>query len=414
MTHRFLCVFRVFRIAAGLHLLLLAACSPPPAREEATAETLVTRGRFERGSTFPGTVVAAQRELLASSLSQPAALLWLAPEGARVAAGDVVARLDVTPLLPALATLQRDVTLATAERATLLEAEFPLQIAALQEEMRDVQEQLRLAEEALPLWQALAEEALLSPAELREQETRLQRLRETLTARQQRLDLLQQVTHPNRLLQAEARLEGAQRQAALLEDQIAAAELRAGMDGMVVHVPLHLSGEFRTAGPGDQLFRNQTFLQIADVSTLVVSCLIPEAALGRVPPQAPARVTPLAYPELSLAAQVMHIGTAATTQPGSPAREKFFAVTLLLKEPDPRLRIGMTAQVRIQDRLDPQAVLLPRAWVDWQTGEPRVRLRQADGSSRWQAVTLLDGNETHFRVRDGVQPGDRLLRPEGL
>jgi len=405
MTFKRLSLFLLLLLAFGLLRFW-----PRAAAEPETPHTL-ERGVFEQWTPFLGSLESVRREAHASAISQPAALLMLAPEGALVGADDVVAVLDVAHLQASLAALERDLTLAETELRSLREAELPLQLAVLQEELREAEESLQREERVRPRWEELAEEGLLSPGELQEQAGRIQRLRETAAARRNRLELTRNVLHPARVEQAEARRESARVQVDLLRGQVASAEIRAGLDGMVVHLPLHIGGEYRTAREGDTLFRNQEFLRVADMSHLVVSCLVPEARLALAPAGAEARVTPDAFPDLALRAQVLSVGATAVSVPGRPAREKFFVVSLLLEETDPRLRTGMSARVHIRARLEPDSLLLPRHLVRWEGLNAFVRVRDPEGI-RLQPVELDGGNEQVFRVLGGLNGGELILPPE--
>lgn len=401
------------RLLFFLLLLLAGAAAWRLLRSGDTAPDTVTveAGLFELWTPFSGSLDSVRRESVASPISQPAALLLLAPEGAAVSKGDVVAVLDVSPLESSLATLERDLTLAEAELRSLLEAELPLQLAALEEELREAREALQREERVRPRWEELAEQGLISPGELAERSERAQRLRETAESRERRLTLTREVLHPARIQQAEARRDSALRQARLLRGQVAAAEIRAGLDGIVLHLPLHIGGEYRTVREGDMLFRNQEFLRVADMSHLVVTCLVPEARISLAPAGARALVYPDAFPDLALEATVMSAGATAETVPGRSPHEKFFRVTLLLEDSDPRLRTGMNTRVLIRSRLEPDSVLLPRPLVSWQGGTPRVQVAGARGAV-WRDLDLDGGNGEVFRVRDGLRAGERVIVPE--
>lgn len=382
----------------------------PRAEESGWDAHEVVSGTFERRSLFTGTLESVRRESVFSRISQPTAILYLAPEGTLVEPGDMVAVFDASTLRASLVGLERDVSLAEAEKRTLVEAEIPLQLAGLEAESRALRATLEEERRIMLRMEELEGDGLVSGRELETHRARVARLKEDLAALERKTALTREVVHPGRIQQAEAKLESARSQRDLTLQQVRDAEIRAGIAGMVVYLPLHFGGEHRTAREGDTVHRNQEFMHIADMERLVARCLVPENRLSDTRPGSPARVVPEAFPELDLEAQVLSVGSVATTVAGRPSWQKFFTVNLLLFESDPRLRNGMTTRVHIQSRLEPDSLLVPRSHVSWEQDRPHA-LRLRDGRAERMPLELDGGNDTHFRVVSGLQEGDQILRP---
>lgn len=403
--------FGVF-IRFGMFLLVGAGCGHS-AREGDVETVEVQVADFEVWTPFQGVLDSVQSESVASSISQPAALLMLAPEGAVVQPGDVVAVFDTSSLEANLATLERDLVLAETEARTLTEAEIPLRRAKLASDLRDARNALAQEMSIRERMIGLAEEGLISPGELAGYQSRLQTGTETVVGLDTQIRLHDEVIAPSQRQQAEARLESARRQLALVRNQMAGARVTATQAGRVVYLPLHISGEFRTVREGDTVYRNQEFMRISDMEHLVVRCEVPESRLSRVPAGAPVRVVPDAFPELEVEGQVLSISSVAIQPAGRPAHAKTFTVTLLLENTDPRLRTGMTLRAHILSERHPQSVLVPRAYVRHLDGTPHVWVHASAGANS-VAVTLGSGNQTHFRILDGPEPGTVLRRPPAL
>lgn len=402
-------IFPVILLAgAGLWLRTRHA---PHARTPAAEALTVKRGTFERWSVFSGSLESVEREPVFSRISQPAAILHLAPEGALVEEGDVVAVFDASSLRASLLGQERDLALAEAEKRTLVEAEIPLQLSGLETEARELRAALEEERRIALRMEELETEGLVSKREVADHRARAARREEDLASHERQTALTREVIHPARVQQAEAKLESARRQRDLTLQQVREAEIRAGIAGMVVYLPLHIGGERRTAREGDTLYRNQEFMHIADMDRLVVRCLVPESRLADTRPGSPARVVPEAFPDLEMEAQVLSVGSVATTVAGRPAWQKFFTVTLLLFDSDPRLRNGMTARVHIQSHQEPASLLLPRSHVAWDDNQP-FALRMRDGGPERVDLELGGGNDTHFHVVSGLREGDRVLRPQ--
>lgn len=392
-------------VAGGLFLRPFA-----PGPEETAPTHTVSEGLFEVWLPLSGTLESLRSENIVSSISQSTTILYLAPEGARVAPGDLVARFDSAALQQTLANLERDATLAASELTALQSAELPLQAAQLDNETAELAARLRQEEAITNRMRDLAERELISPPEFDAHQERLRRLQTELAAKEHQRDLTRNTLHPARIQQATAKRDTADRQLQLVREQIQGAEIRAGIPGTVVYLPLHIHGDYRTLREGDTVHRNQPFMQIADMSQPVVRCLVPEAGLSTLRPGLPAVITPDAFPDVKLPSEIIAIGSTARSMPGRPAWQKFFEVSLLLEEADPRLRTGMSVRAMTRTHHHPRATLLPRHLVDWADNTPTVRVLE-NGHPVRRTLEIDGGHPTHFHVRSGLQPGEQVLTP---
>ena len=211
----------------------------------------VEKGTFERWTAFPGELDVLESASIQSSLSQPATLLHLAPEGGTVEPGDLVAIFDVGALSASLATLERDLTLAESELRTLEAAELPLRRDRLQAELAEARSGWEQEERIRGRMAELAEESLISPGELATWADRVERLRESVSRLEAQQRIQEEILFPALLEQARARATSARRQWELVREQVDGATISAPIGGRVVLPPLHLQGEFRAARAGD-------------------------------------------------------------------------------------------------------------------------------------------------------------------
>lgn len=134
-------------------------------------------------------------------------------------------------------------------------------------------------------------------------------------------------------------------------------------------------------------------MQIADLSTMKVTVQVSEEDIAKVAVDQQAKATFPAYPEVELEGKVVSIASIATTDgtsysyDGSPIPT--FAVDVLIENPDPKLKPGMTAEVTLTTQKYDNVVMVP-------TGA----LLTDDGSSFY--VNVETDAETHEAERHDV------------
>jgi len=319
----------------------------------------------------------------------------LVGEGEQVQAGQVLARLsesaqaqaalaqakaDLLAAQQALDTLNEKAALAAEQaRVAVLEAEREAvqawqafdrldtratrdRIDDLREEVADLQQELQDREETLQRYSALAAdnptrkraEDDVEQARLRYNDAsrelglltnevelararwdlanqRLEDARRTYEARQ---DLK---PDPDELALAQARLEAARAAVAAAEEALARLELRAPFDGTVVEVRY---------SAGESVAPAQPVLVVADLSEWYAETTdLSEKDVVRIRSDEDAEITPDALPELNLRAQIERIADYPQTRGG----DVVYRVRLRLLESDPRLRWGMTVDVRFAE-----------------------------------------------------------------
>ena len=319
----------------------------------------------------------------------------LVSEGEPVQAGQVLARLsesaqaqaalaqakaDLLAAQQALDTLNEKAALAAEQaRVVVLEAEREAvqawqafdrldtratrdRIDDLREEVADLQQELQDREETLQRYSDLAAdnptrkraEDDVEQARLRYNDAsrelglltnevelararwdlanqRLEDARRTYEARQ---DLK---PDPDELALAQARLDAAQAAVAAAEEALARLELRAPFDGTVVEVRY---------SAGESVAPAQPVLVVADLSEWYAETTdLSEKDVVRIRTDEDAEITPDALPELSLRAQIERIADYPQTRGG----DVVYRVRLRLLESDPRLRWGMTVDVRFAE-----------------------------------------------------------------
>ncbi|MEW6181327.1 MAG: efflux RND transporter periplasmic adaptor subunit, partial [Chloroflexota bacterium] len=319
----------------------------------------------------------------------------LVQEGEAVQAGQVLARLsesaqaqaalaqakaELLAAQQALDTLNENAALAAEQaRVTMLEAEREAQqawqafdrldtratrdrIDDLREQVADLQQELQDREETLARYSNLAadnptrqqaeddvEEARLRYNDasreltLLTNEVELARARWDLANRRledarQKYEARQNLQpDPDELALAQARVEAAQAAVTAAEEALSRLELRAPFDGTVVEVKY---------SAGESVAPNQPVLVLADFSEWYAETTdLSEKDVVRIRTDEEAEIIPDALPEISLRAQIERV----TEYPQTRGGDVVYLVRLRLLESDPRLRWGMTVDVRFAE-----------------------------------------------------------------
>lgn len=399
----------LFGVAAFL-TLAIGVIDRSVSEDEATSPEIgeVSRGELVVRTAHEGRLESRKVIPVASGLQGPAAILKLTDEGVRVEEGDLLVAFDTTDHERESLRFQTEVTVASAELEKLVEGRHPMEMAELRNEIAETRRSLDSEEQYLRDSRELARDNLVSPAEIAQQEGKVEGLREKLSGLRSKLELTRDHLHPMEVRRAEARLEEAREELARARRQLDHGRVVAPGPGVVVYQPLHIAGEFRTVRVGDTVYANQPFMKILDFSDLVVQIAVPEAELGTVREGNPVMIQPSAYPEERIPGRVERVSEVAQTLPDKPSWQRYFRATIGVLENHPRLRPGMSVVAQVVGYRATDVVKIPRRAVRFDGDAPTVRVVEGDEAVT-RELTLGQAGERHFEVLDGVEAGERVL-----
>ncbi len=455
---------------AGLALLALLAWSLSGS-DPATASAEVREGPFRVSIVEGGTLQALRSVTYASAIqSNQAKIVALAPEGRLVQKGDLLILFDAAPfeeeirrnqalLAQAeadLAKAREDVKLQEIQNREELQA-ARLRVERNDLELKDVQEgkgrvkeeeaqqavanaerELQKAQSQLADLRPLLAEGFITRMELERAEQQVARASEDLALARRRKEALANYGRPLELSQARSdaqasretlhQLESAaayrtaQKQAAisaarsriqeasakleLARQQLARCEVRAEVPGIVVYKEVFFGSEQRKPQVGDQVWANQPLVILPDITRMVVETRVRETDIHKLERNQQVSVRVEAYPDLRLHGSVSLIGTLAQEE-RERRGTKFFSVTVLVAESEPRLRPGMSARVEIEVEERPRALFVPLEAVFEREGRPVVYL--AARHPRPTEVVLGPSNADFVVVEKGLSRGQRVL-----
>jgi multidrug efflux pump subunit AcrA (membrane-fusion protein) len=372
----------------------------------------VTQGEFVDYIQIRGDIRPAKSLVLNAPLQSGGDLqiVKLAKNGSTVKKGDLVVEFDATSLQQRLAERQSDLKAAEREieqlqaqqrinaeerKTVLMKAQYDVDRAKLDLGKRDLISQIEYEEAKLAL----------SDAEHRLTETQAKQ-RSTDTA-------------------AEADLVGKRRKRDKAQfdvdrtvSAIEALRLRAPADGTVNVLENPRSGGPMTSGvefrEGDRAWAGASILELPDLSSIHLEARLDESDRGRLKVGQQALVKIEAVPGKDFTAKVDLISVLARVDFSSgwpPVRN--FDLGLVLDNPDPRIRPGMTATARIAADRMANATLVPSEAIFQKDGRPVVyRLRGSKFDE--QAVEIVRRGREQAAVSAGVSAGDKLAvrRPD--
>jgi HlyD family secretion protein len=274
-----------------------------------------------------------------------------AAEGARVTAGEVLARLDTRRL-----ALARDAAAAKAEtqhqQVRELEAGTrPEEIRKLEAEQEAARTQAANLQRSYERIRDLEKRELASSQQWEDARTAAEAAAANAHAADAALALAQAGARVEEIAGAKATQAALEAEAALAERDLDEAELRAPSDGIV---------QSRILQPGDMASPERPVYTLALTEPLWARVYLSETALGKVRPGLPAQVFSDSFPGKPYAGWVGYISPSAEFTPKSVQTEEtrtdlVYQARVFVCNPDGELRLGMPVTVRLDLKAQPQA-----------------------------------------------------------
>ena len=330
-------------------------------------------------------------------------IIHLAPEGLRVQAGDLIARLETRDLEADLQqavdsvhdvefarqVAELELLEATAGYDSAIDGEGALTLEESRASLALTEKKVgRLRREVQNL-EPLLEQGFITGDELERSQAELEAAEADLAIARRRASLLVEQTHPLNQRRAELqlaqkraqrdgvdrRLTAARRRVAEITALIERCAIHAASPGLIVYEEFMASSPRRKVRLGDRVTPSQGIVRVVEVDRMLVDTSVPERSVHRVRPGQPVTVRLEAFPDLQLSGRVATIGVLARTTRERMVETKRFDVTVELDSTDAELRPEMTARVdiRVGERRD--VVRLPVNALFERDGLVTVNLR---------------------------------------
>jgi HlyD family secretion protein len=276
----------------------------------------------------------------------------LVQEGAKVARGQVLARLDTSRLRPQAETAQAQVQAQQALVQKLHHGSRPEEIAqaranvelARADQVNAEQQWRRLA--ALT---ALTTGRAISQQDLESAKAAMDTAQARLAVAQNSLDLSAIGPRKEDIAQGDAQLRGDQAKLELVRRQLADSELVSPCDAVV---------RSRLLEPGEMASPQRPVLDLAIADPKWIRAYVSEPDLGKIHTGMRASISADSFPGRALPGWVGFISSVAEFTPKAVQSEELrpvlvYEVRVLVQDPQDKMRLGMPATVRLE--LDPAA-----------------------------------------------------------
>jgi HlyD family secretion protein len=381
---------------AAATALLIAGCFSGYSETPARGELHLRRGAFHDDVVLTGALEAARgEEITVPALpSSQTSIKWIANDGVEVAAGERVVELDNTAFTADLDSKRQAALQATQE----LQQKAAEWSADLQQKALDVEKKKSEMEKAKI--DAAVPAEIVSSRDYEDRQMKLSRATveyakaKAVLASQRKAD---DADRANQLL-AIAR---AQRDVDTAQHAIEALVLSAPRAGIVV---LRETFDGRKFQSGDNVWISMPLAQIPDLDTLQVSASLADVDDGLLAAGMPATVTLDGYPARPFPGRVASVSAVAQESARASLRRAFRVVVKMGAIDAAVMRPGLSARVAVRRETKADALLVPRAALDFGAAQPRAHL----AGGKVVPVTLGSCNAQECVVVSGLDADARL------
>ena len=375
-------------LAAALTIVVVTAASVlvarrSPARVAVDVGVVTRQARFVSTASASGEIVATRYADIGSSAMGKIVELPVS-EGERVAAGQLLARIDPVRAESDVAGAAAQVAALEAEQRAAAE-----QIRAATADLTAADARARDAGQQLARYRQLSEAGLLPASELETARAAADAAAAQVGSLRAGLDRARQAADA-----ASRRVAQARAQTVSASDTLAKTAIVSPITGVVTRLRVR-AGEMVVVGIQNQ--PGTTLMTISDLSAINADVKVAEADVLRLAVGQRASVTLEALPGQPFPGAVVEIGASALPTVGTGAAAREFKVAIRLDQPAPGLRPGMTcdAEIITSERRDVLTVPLQSV----------VLRRDAQGVERSGVFVVADGQARFTPVESGAIGG---------
>ena len=332
-------------------------------------------------------------------------------QGQAVARGDVLVELDLARLERQYRSQRFKVLQAEERFETLKNWERSVEMTKARRAFTKARLSMASARSRMNRATLLSEKGLIAATELEEAERQHQNQLLDFEAAREQFEAAKAKGGKDAAAQARLALENERAVAAELEEKLARGQVVAPFDGVVLP---RAKGEKKPV-EGAAVQSNDTLLRIGDFSRIAVNARADEIDVVKMRAGQKAAVIGNAFPGLVLRGDLAHVSAQADSGSGGKPR---FRISILLeplsKADQARVRIGMSAKLRVVTYSNPKALLVPLDAVSRRGGKHRLRvLNPKTGEPELREVRIGPTTMRDVEIASGLKPGERVVLPGG-
>ncbi len=224
-------------------------------------------------------------------------------------------------------------------------------------------------------------------------------------------DLISKEEADNKRLDAEIsknNLEKAVKRLQASEDKLKKTRILSPIDGIIISLPI-VEGQVAIGGP--TAAQGTVLMKVANLSAMKISTHINQVDVARMKESQTAKITVDALEDIQLSGEVCFIAHVATIKNNI----KGFTVDVLVQNPDPRIRPGMSANVSLPIVHAENALSIPIEAVFY-NGSKKVVYLKKDKELETREIEVGVVTSSWAEIKSGLKAGDivSLTRPKKL
>ncbi|WP_018139024.1 MULTISPECIES: HlyD family efflux transporter periplasmic adaptor subunit [unclassified Thioalkalivibrio] len=335
--------------------------------------------------------------------------------GERVSEGDVLLELDPTEVRIRYRRARSDLADAEAEVESLEDWEQSRDMASARRSLRQAERSLNNDRRELDDVEHLFERGIVPERELRAAEDRVQEAEVRVEAAREDMAETQRRGGTRQLERARAEAENARAEYEQVRAQMEGKRVIAPVDGIVLAPIDDEQDGDRRVESGSRVNSGEALLAVGDLSSMEIEGSVDELDIHDVRVGQSARVRIARGGGEEFPARVSYVSSQAQESSGRglPVFRLITRIDDLDAEALERIRVGMSASVDVVTQEEPDAVVIPHAFVERDGDEYWVWRQRDDGEPERIAVELGNSRFDGVQVSAGLEAGDRLIAPPG-
>jgi HlyD family secretion protein len=383
-------------------LVLTCACSKKEEAADAEAPapvqvTAVTQDTIQRVTHGDGAVFPVDQWNVMPKISAPVQK-FLANRGDHVKAGQLLAVLENSDLVAAVAANKGQVTQAQANLQTTERVMIPESVVKAKTDVQSMREAADAAKKVLESRQKLYQEGALARKLVDDASVTYAQAAAQFATAQEHLRVLEAAGTQAQVESARGQVEAAQGQYRSAEAQVSYSQVRSPGSGIVADRALY---------PGDMAAAGTPLMVIMDISRVVARVNVPvnEAAVVKVGQPATVSLTDgQEYP-----------GRVSVVSPATDPNAATVQVWIELPNPGEHIKPGATAHASIVTDTVKNASLVPAsALLPGEAGGSAVLVITSDSVAHKRSVKLGFRQGDKVQLLNGVLPGEDVVTVGGM